>query len=195
MLYSLLVLLALLRRTCSATQCGRADDRRHRLRGRDDTPRALRSEINSDRRRYERAAELQRGALAVAKNDIPRPAPGTTVYLFGIDNEVAPNVFTFVRPNDVTAALRLLWNDDTIEGVPVSSTAIDWPGNTKANSGMSCGSLGVQPRGWLFTDYAPSRYGKTLFVDVTNAHERAHPKPGELPSGSFAISTAVRIEE
>ena len=123
-------------------------------------------EINSDRRLYERAAELQRGALAVAKNDIPRPAPGTTVYLFGIDNEVAPNVFTFVRPNDVTAALRLLWNDDTIEGVSVSSTAIDWPGNTEANSGMSCDASGVQPQGWLFTDYAPSRYGKTLFVDV-----------------------------
>jgi hypothetical protein len=122
--------------------------------------------VNSDRQPYEQAADLQREALAVAKNDIPRPAHGMTVYLFGIDNEIAPNVFTFVRPNDVTAALRLLWDDDTIEGVSVSSTAVDWPGNTKANSGMSCGSQGVQPRGWLFTDYSPSRYGKTLFVDV-----------------------------
>ena len=126
------------------------------------------SEINTDRRSFERAAALQREALAVVKNDIPRPAQGTTVYLFGVDGVIAPNVFTFVRPNDVTAALRLLWNDDTIEGVPAASTAVDWPANTKANSGISCGSLGVQPRGWIFTEYPASRYGRTLFVDVTS---------------------------
>ena len=108
------------------------------------------SAINSDRHRYERAAKLQGQALAVAKNDVARPPRGTTVYLFGIDGEIAPNVFTFVRTNDVTAALRLLWNDDTIEGVPVSSTAASWPGNTQSNSGISCGPQSVQPRGWLF---------------------------------------------
>ena len=124
------------------------------------------SAIDSDRRPYDRAAELQREALTVIKNDIPRPAPGTTVYLFGIDGETAPNVFTFVRTNDVTAALRLLWNDDTIEGVPVSSTEAGWPGNTKTNSGLSCDTRGLQPRGWLFDTYPPSRYGLTLFVDV-----------------------------
>jgi hypothetical protein len=124
------------------------------------------SAINSDRHRYERAAKLQGQALAVAKNDVARPPRGTTVYLFGIDGEIAPNVFTFVRTNDVTAALRLLWNDDTIEGVPVSSTAASWPGNTQSNSGMSCGPQSVQPRGWLFSKYPPTPYDTTLFLDV-----------------------------
>lgn len=124
------------------------------------------SELNSDRRPYDRAASLQREALAVVRHEVPRPAPNTTVYLFGIDGEITPNVFTFVRTNDLTAALRLLWKDDTLAGVPVSSTAPDWPGNSPEDSGITCGAAGVQPHGWLFDHQRPTRYGRTLFVDV-----------------------------
>jgi len=150
------------------------------------------SAIDSDRRSYDRAADLQRQALTIVRNDIPRPAPGTTVYLFGIDGEIAPNVFTFVRPNDLTAALRLVWNDDTIEGVPVSSTEADWPGNTKENSGMKCGPQSLQPRGWLFNTYPPSRYGVTLFIDVrTRASELIRSQQGCRAALSRLLPPAV----
>jgi hypothetical protein len=130
------------------------------------------STINSDRQPYEHAARLQRGALEVVRNHVDRPAPGTTVYLFGIDGEVSKNVFTFVRPNDLTAALRILWNDDTIRGVPAASTRVDWPGNTRANSGIDCGPGGIKPRGWLFDDYRPTPFGQALFVDVSTRTSR-----------------------
>ena len=127
--------------------------------------------IGSDRQDYERAAELQREALAVVE-DVGRPPAGTTIYLFGIAGETAPNVFTFVRSNDLSAALRLLWNDDSIMGVPVSSTEATWPGNTPENSGIRCEATGVQPRGWLYEDYPATPYGTARFVDVrTRASE------------------------
>ena len=124
------------------------------------------STIHSDGRPYESAARLQRGALEVLAANVGRPAPGTTVYLFGVRGEVSPNVFTFVRPNDLTAALRLLWKDDTINGVPAASTQVDWPGNSVDDSGIACGPQGVQPHGWLFDAYAPTPYGQALFVDT-----------------------------
>ena len=129
--------------------------------------------VNSDRQPYERSANLQREAFAVLRHDVPRPAPGTIVYLFGIEGEVAPNVFTFVRWQDITAALRLTLDDDTLEAVPASSTAPDWPGNTAANSGISCGRDDLKPNGWLFDDYPPSRYGEVLFVDIPTRSYRA----------------------
>ena len=129
------------------------------------------STLNSHRQPYERSATLQRQALAVLENDVPRPSPGTIVYLFGVEGEVAPLVFSFVRWQDLTAALRLLWNDDTVVGVPASSTAPEWSGNTKTNSGISCGRDSLKPNGWLFDDFPPSSYDKVLFVDVpTRTH-------------------------
>jgi hypothetical protein len=123
------------------------------------------SKLNADRGHFEQAATLQREALEVVE-ELQRPPSHTTVYLFGVDVEPAPNVFTFVRPNDTTAALRLLWRDDTINGIQASTTEPDWSANTKAKSGIECGVDGVSPRGWLYEDYHPTRYGMTVFVDV-----------------------------
>ena len=93
------------------------------------------STLNSHRQPYERSATLQRQALAVLENDVPRPSPGTIVYLFGVEGEVAPLVFSFVRWQDLTAALRLLWNDDTVVGVPASNTAPEWSGIPRPTPG------------------------------------------------------------
>ena len=124
------------------------------------------STVQADSSAYAEAARLQRRALGILENDIERPPPRTTVYLFGVPGEVASNVFTFVRSNDLTAALRILWDDDTIDGVPATSTQIDWPGNTEANSGLDCRPTDIQPRGWLFDKFEPTPYGRALFVDV-----------------------------
>ena len=130
--------------------------------------------LHEDRQVYERAAELQREALATLEG-VGRPAEGTTTYLFGVAGEISPNVFTFVRSNDLSPALRLLWNDDSIMGVPVSSTEATWPGNTPENSGIRCDATGVQPRGWLYEDHSATPYGTARFVDVrTRASETIH---------------------
>jgi hypothetical protein len=123
------------------------------------------SALSADRGRFERAAAVQRNALRVVKTITPPPS-GTTVYLFGVDVEPSPNVFTFVRPNDLSAALRLLWRDDAVNGILVSTTDPDWSVNTKSDSGIECGVDGVRPHGWLYPQYRPTPYGRTLFVNV-----------------------------
>ena len=87
------------------------------------------------------------------------PAEGTTIYLFGVAGEISPNVFTFVRSNDLSPALRLLWNDDSIMGVPVRA---DRPAATRRRTPASDDV--TEWRGWRGDHSTP--YGTARFVDV-----------------------------
>ena len=132
--------------------------------------------LHEDRQVYERAADLQREALATLEG-VGRPAEGTTIYLFGVAGEISPNVFTFVRSNDLSPA------------PPAVERRLDHgrarraprrPGPaTRRRTPASGDATGVQPRGWLYEDHSATPYGTARFVDVrTRASETIRQSAG-----------------
>ena len=126
-------------------------------------------EVNDDRRAYGRAYALERQAIEVLR-EARRPPSGTTVYTFGQPGEVAPFVPGFSRHWDLTGAVRLVWRDPTLRGIPGPSISRDRPG-IGSRWGIACTDRGVQPLGIGWGEANRSPYGRTLFVNVP---ERRH---------------------
>jgi hypothetical protein len=121
-------------------------------------------EVNDDRRAYGRAYALEREAIDVLREGT-RPPPGTTVFTFGQPGEVAPFVPAFSRHWDLTGAVRLVWRDQTLRGIPGPSISRDRPG-IGSRWGIACTTRGVQPLGIGWSSANVSPYGTTLFVQV-----------------------------
>jgi hypothetical protein len=128
-------------------------------------------EVNDDRRAWGRAQVLQVQTLDVLRT-LPAPPSGSTVYTFGIPGETAPLVITFVGYWDLTGAVRLLWDDQSLRAVPSSTVQRDTPGNSQGDWGIGCGGNAAEPRGYQWSPKDASAYGRTLFVDIPSGrHE------------------------
>lgn len=121
--------------------------------------------LRSDQRSYRAASAAANSALDVLEATVPKPPPGTTIYLFGVPRESAPNVPIFTASWDLTGAVRLLWRDYSLRGVPGPSIARDFPGNGD-DWGIACGTDSLRPHGYLYGPEHASPYGKAIFVDT-----------------------------
>ena len=130
--------------------------------------------IDRDRKLYEQAYRLERVALDLVRTRIPSPAPGMTVYLFGLPRETGAGVFTFFGFYDFTGALRLLWDDTTVRGF-----AATWLGE----EGITCGRRRVRAdsrwAGRDVDDAYSAPYGKIVFIDVKTRSSQRIPTPAE----------------
>jgi hypothetical protein len=112
--------------------------------------------LRADIRRWDRATVLQRDFLSALKQTAQRPSAGSTIYTFGYPAEVPPGIPIFTHYWDMNGAVRLTFNDPSLDGRPIYV-----PG------GVVCTRAFVYPTRFGLK-YA-SNYGKTLFVDL-----RAH---------------------
>jgi len=73
---------------------------------------------------YDRATDAQRSELAAIDRALPpRPARGTVVVLLEDSAWAAPGVPTFGQRWDLSAALKLRYDDPSLSGIPVSGAA------------------------------------------------------------------------
>lgn len=68
------------------------------------------------------AATEQGKVLAGLRDAIPAPTHGTAMYVYGRRTEVAPRVPVFDESWDLQGAVRLLYGDPTLDGIPLRST-------------------------------------------------------------------------
>jgi len=111
-------------------------------------------QVNEDRLTYDRSSALQRHVLDVLDRRLQRPSPGSWIYTFGVPG-VTGYVPVFDTSYDLTGAIRLLWNDPKLVGVPSPTI-----------TGIECGLKGVKPLGSLYGENSAARYGKAIFVNV-----------------------------
>jgi hypothetical protein len=113
-------------------------------------------QIDIDKARWDRAAELQEGTVARIKRITGRPAAGTVVFSFGAPIYAAPGIPVFEVPWDLDGALKTEWDDPSVQGYPMP------PGTT-----FVCGRHRVTAHN--FNDRFATQqaaYGRALFVDV-----------------------------
>jgi hypothetical protein len=123
--------------------------------------------VREDRIAWDQAHSVQERTLAVLRAS-PRPAPGSTIYTFGVPGGTAPGVVAFGAPFDLVGAVRLLWHDQTLFANPSPSLERGFYGNTGGDWGIDCTRASVRPRAG-FAIGGPAPYGKAVFVDVPAA--------------------------
>lgn len=121
--------------------------------------------VERDTTNWNRAFAVDKQVLGTLDRTVRAPKPNSTIYTFGVAGTTATLVPTFFAPWDLTGAIRLLWHDYTLHGVPVVGE--DGSGTTPVT--IACGKQGVAPRGALYQNAPSSPYGETVFVDVTRA--------------------------
>jgi len=125
-------------------------------------------EVDQDRRAWDRAFGFEQETLNVLSARVPTPVSGSTIFTFGVPAHAAPKVPAFSNPWALTNALRLLWRDASLRGIPSPIMERNANGNSTSDWGITCAAKAVQPGGWWFTDSDASSYGKAIFVDVPN---------------------------
>ena len=136
-------------------------------------------EINEDRRAWNAAYAIEDQTVAVFREHVPKPPAGSTLYSFGLPGETTPLVHAFTADWDLTGAVRWLYRDETLFGVPSASIVPTYVANTEANSGIACRPTSVRPRGWFWDDTDASPYGRTIFVHVPTRDVRVIRTPRE----------------
>ena len=122
-------------------------------------------ELNRDRQVWNRAAARARTILDSLQTAIPSPPQGTTVYVFGTEQRYE-DVPIFESSWDLNGAVKLLWDDQTLRGIPWPSVTGHFsPGPGPQGRGVTCGPRSVQPHGLPFGPEHASPYGRTVFVD------------------------------
>jgi hypothetical protein len=118
--------------------------------------------VTTDQSAYTRAFALADHSLHVIDRRIPKPPTGTTIYTFGLPKETSSVVPVWDASWDLTGALRMLWHDHTVHGIPSPTI-----------STVRCKSHAIEPVGGLYIgDRADSPYGRAVFVDVASQEVR-----------------------
>jgi hypothetical protein len=91
--------------------------------------------------------------LGALRSSMPPPPPGSTVIARGFDLFAAPGVPVFAATWDLNGAVKLLWNDKTLQG---------WPAPPGA---LRCTAAGTTLEG-IGAIRAPAPYGRAYIVDV-----------------------------
>jgi len=120
--------------------------------------------VRSDIIRWDRATTLQAEVLDVLGRTVPRPAPGSMLYVAGYPPMVDPGVSVFSVPWDLDGAVKLRYGDPTLRALPVAAGVV-----------FECGPAGVVPRvsslpdGLYGSGYGVTqgaRYGGAVLVDA-----------------------------
>jgi hypothetical protein len=117
--------------------------------------------VEQDQRAWDRAFSIDERVLSVLRRYPGQPAPGSTIFTFGEPGTTAPLVPTFFASWDLSGAVRILWHDQTLHGIPVVTAG---SGSTPVH--VVCRSAGVVPRGFLYKPKDTSPYGRAVFVDI-----------------------------
>jgi glucose/arabinose dehydrogenase len=116
-------------------------------------------EVADHKRDWARAAVVQRDVLDTIERLLPDPPQGSVVFAYGYPVHAAPNVPTFASIWDLSTALVIRYDDDSLGGYPVlPETRVDC-GASAARLENSNSAFGEQR--------AP--YGKAYFVDVAES--------------------------
>jgi hypothetical protein len=134
---------------------------------------------NQHRRAWNAAYAINAQTVAVIREHVTKPAPGSSVYAFGLPGETSELVLAFTADWDLTGAVRWIFRDGTLLGVPSASILPSYSGNTAANSGIACRRASVRPRGYFWHEEDATPYGKTIFVDVPTRDVRVIGTPAE----------------
>jgi hypothetical protein len=118
--------------------------------------------LRKDEAAYARAFAIAEQSLHVLDRRVPKPPHFTTIYTFGLPKETEPVVPVWDASWDLTGAVRILWHDHTLKGVP-SPTISD----------VRCNRGSIEPIGGLYSGRSSdSSYGKAIFVFVPSGQVR-----------------------
>lgn len=112
-------------------------------------------DTHRDEQAWTRTAGYSDRMLAAIKSSVPQPSSGSTIYTFDYPASEVPGIVIFGYSWDLEGAVKLTYNDPTLNGYPIME------GTT-----IRCGRHHVGPSGpgWTYLQSAP--YGKAYFVDV-----------------------------
>ncbi len=109
--------------------------------------------VTSDARDWSTAAEIQQQVLSLTKAGVPTAPPGTTFVVFGAPRATSAEVPVFLEPEDLTAALQIIYRR-AVAGWPILGT-----------TQVVCGASGPQTVGGWIPPQTGATYGHTFFID------------------------------
>ena len=125
-------------------------------------------EVRRDMTAWERATGREDRVLAALDRTLGRPAHGSTIYTFGYAGYQAPGIPVFAVSWDLDGAVKIHWNDPSLEAYPVI-------GDTR----IRCDASRLRPLGRGWGPRNGASYGRALFVNVpTGRAERINSAAG-----------------
>jgi hypothetical protein len=120
--------------------------------------------VVDDKRLWRTAAERQEDVLAAVESALGVPAGGSTIYTFGHVGQVSPGVPVFSESWDLSTAVQVEWEDESLTGYPIlKGTTIGCGARElvplRAHGGYINSSLGSEHG---------ARYGTAFVVDVAS---------------------------
>jgi hypothetical protein len=101
--------------------------------------------------------------LDVVRGNVPQPPPGSVVVAFGQPVEEAPGIPVWAHNWDFDGAIRLMWRDSTLRGLPA------FPGTM-----IACGRTSARPQNAsyprVYQETDARSYGRLVFVDTSTGH-------------------------
>ncbi len=131
--------------------------------------------VANDEDGWRRSARVQGRVLAAVRSTVRDPGPRTTIYTFRAPTFTAPGVPAFSLPFDLKAAVRLRYDDASLQAYPMAD-----------RTGIVCEQAFLYPTGGTYGPVHGARYGSAVFVDV--AGRRA------IAIGSQAACVAARAQ-
>ena len=116
-----------------------------------------------DARAWDTAWRVEQDVIAAARTSLGVPAPGTTVFAFGVPRATRPEVPVFLGPEDLGPALRLSLHGD-FGSIPI-----------QGETAVRCTEQGPVTEGGWIPPQTYARYGRAVFFDY--AGRRALPVP------------------
>jgi hypothetical protein len=111
--------------------------------------------VRDDAALWDLAASQQARILSLLREAVPRPAHGTTIFLYGAPPQVAPGVPVFSEIWDFNGAVKLLYHDGSLRAFPAPE------------GGSHCGPIGLpRPLGTRYNEPDTARYGRIIAFDA-----------------------------
>jgi hypothetical protein len=112
--------------------------------------------VRADAGVWERASSMQNKTLSALRAVLPDPPSGSTIYAFGYPGFLDQAIPVFATPWDLDGAVKLTWNDPSLDAYPVF-----------AGTRWVCGTSDLYPVFGRFHGVRYSGgYGESYFVDV-----------------------------